>query len=431
MVNLKNKEMFEKNYFILLYFSLLVLSIINLLDLQYDYTIFLIFFLTVIFLSLKFHKNYLLILFGILIMLEIGGFNRFLISNYGIKYFSFAIQILILAVIIYRQKEIYISKKTISLIIAFNVFIFVYLIFGSLNSNTYSLMNFIRVFISNSIILYITIVILVLNSNKNIGLFLQIITLFISSLVIFDWINLSRQYNLDEYFVRGSGLFGNANIAGATILIFSLFIFYRFLSHFLLSDALIILYSFFSLILTQSRSSLIIFILLIIAMTAFFEKYSLKKSFKILIFISLVLGIFFIVTNLYPSFLIKLNVSSENFDSSRIEALNVGLSTIDDSLFGKGIGQSAETTLNLSSHNFYVHALSETGVFIIPFAILFLFIVFYSINKAGKTNNIPNYYLLLLLLISIFTHSILANSIYYFLLGIIFVYARKDMKFND
>ncbi len=292
-------------------------------------------------------------------------------------------------------------------------------------------MNFIRVFISNSIILYITIVILVLNSNKNIGLFLQIITLFISSLVIFDWINLSRQYNLDEYFVRGSGLFGNANIAGATILIFSLFIFYRFLSHFLLSDALIILYSFFSLILTQSRSSLIIFILLIIAMTAFFEKYSLKKSFKILIFISLVLGIFFIVTNLYPSFLIKLNVSSENFDSSRIEALNVGLSTIDDSLFGKGIGQSAETTLNLSSHNFYVHALSETGVFIIPFAILFLFIVFYSINKAGKTNNIPNYYLLLLLLISIFTHSILANSIYYFLLGIIFVYARKDMKFND
>ncbi len=111
MVNLKNKEMFEKNYFILLYFSLLVLSIINLLDLQYDYTIFLIFFLTVIFLSLKFHKNYLLILFGILIMLEIGGFNRFLISNYGIKYFSFAIQILILAVIIYRQKEIYISKK--------------------------------------------------------------------------------------------------------------------------------------------------------------------------------------------------------------------------------------------------------------------------------------------------------------------------------
>lgn len=428
---LDNKNFHQTKYIFEVYFFLMIVSIINFFNLDDKLTVILLTSLTILYLILEFKKNYTLILFGVLLMLEIGGLNRFLIENYGNSLINILIQFVLLGVFFLKQKKISIPLYIVQLLVIFNLFILIYIVLGSINSTPEDIYNFIKTFISNSVILYITIIILITTSKKNIKILFNTLLIFFSSIIIFQWSNSINEYDLNEYFVRGTGLLGNANIAGVTILIFLLLHFYKLAINISFYDTLIFLLAFYALVLTQSRSSLLIFLIIALIILINFDNNFLKKSIKTTVFLSLIFSLFFWLVKIYPSFFLKMNLSDQNFDNSRIDALKLGLESITHSLFGIGIGQTSENILSLSSHNFYIHMLSETGIFILPVAVVFIITTFYKITYHGSFNNISNYLLIFILLICIFTHSVLVNSVYYFLLGIIFILSYKERALND
>lgn len=94
------------------------------------------------------------------------------------------------------------------------------------------------------------------------------------------------------------------------------------------------------------------------------------------------------------------------------------------SLFGVGIGNTNENILGLSSHNFYIHILSEAGILIyliFPVVVSILIYLSFKEIKQGMKNKIIlnlTVFFFFILLNGFFTHNIINISVYYFFLAL-------------
>ncbi|USK33684.1 O-antigen ligase family protein [Bacillus sp. F19] len=386
-----------------------------------------VFFIPIImYFSLRFNSlNFYIFLF---ILMQVSGLERLLREEYGIVFLDSLIIIIIIFIILIKKVQIKFNKKYIISLLSIYAFYLFYLIFGSVNSSPDQVFEFIKLLFKNLITL-LFVLILYKNIEKNkFFLLLGIIGLITSLFGIIDWYSNLALFG-DRYFYRSSGYIGNANLQAQIITFMTFPIIFlllrkqvnRYIGFFIGAVNI------FGLLITQSRGGILILIIGVFLLLIFEKSISTKsKMFAIATFIVVLSTVILLINRINPLFLLRLVEGDNNgdFTNGRYDALIKGLETIfNDSIFGVGIGNSSINELNLSSHNFYVNTLVETGILFLPILIILLIFILNVttrlLRKSDELNLIGGYLCIMLLILGFFTHNILTNPYFYILLPIV------------
>ena len=151
---------------------------------------------------------------------------------------------------------------------------------------------------------------------------------------------------------------------------------------------------FFSIILTASRTGLIIMIIGILFFFIFYHKYSRKFNlFSLIIYFFIFISLSYIVINTYPDFFDSpfkrystiLNPSMSDSSKERLLVLDKSLELINENpIIGKGMGNSHNLT-GVSLHNPILLSWLENGfIGFIGFTLIYLIIIYYIFAAYNK-----------------------------------------------
>lgn len=363
---------------------------------------------------------------SIIILFIISGLNRYFLENFGITNIdTIFLFILIIFLFFFQKHQLIISKYNVKIFLFILFFFISYTLLGAINSNVHEVFNFLKIGVKNLGVFFLAIIIL---NNEGKQDFLKIalyFCIFISLLGIYDWNINSDSFYSSDYFYRSSGLVGNPNIQGQLIVITGISLF-SLINNRSIDPSIGLFYIgfiIFSLLITQSRGSLLVFSILLVLF--FLSNRNIKTEVKTLILLLTPLFVR-IITKKSPHFLNRIiEGGSEDYSNGRIDAVLAGFKSFYSNLFGVGIGNTSNNVLNMSSHNFYIHVISEAGVFILPVLITMIGGLIYlciKITKESFIKNeflISNYFLISILLMGLFTHNLIYHTQYYFLLPIV------------
>src|SRR5699024_1501975 len=98
--------------------------------------------------------------------------------------------------------------------------------------------------------------------------------------------------------------------------------------------------------------------------------------------------------------------------------------------FGVGIGNTANNSLTLSSHNNFIHIMSEIGVAGLLLILMLTSILIISwFNTFFYKNTFTFYFLPILLMLPFFTHNLITNPTVYIM--ILLCYMEIKLKSED
>ncbi|WP_411843763.1 O-antigen ligase family protein [Salinicoccus sp. HZC-1] len=300
----------------------------------------------------------------------------------------------------------------------------IYLIFGSVNGDYFDIINMFYYF-SCAFIFVLALAGNISNTNmKNIQ-FTTILSLIFTSLIsINDWIFSHSMVTADNYFYRAEGIYDNPNLLAQNLLLL-LPIAFNYIKKQKFYSFIAISLFIITLIISQSRGT-ILTSLIILILFLFGDKYfSNRLKWPLSIFILVIA--YMILINLGDDYLIRFKLT-DDFSNLRVEALLLGIKSFSTSLFGIGIGNTSENLLSLSSHNIYIHILSEIGVVGLFILLIILFWLLKTWIRAIIRDLKFTYYLIpIILMTGFFTHNLLTNLVFYLILTII-VFENSTLK---
>jgi hypothetical protein len=371
--------------------------------------------------------NILIYLELLYLFLKISGIEKYLIMELNFTLLNYTILFFILNFMIFNIKQIKIKRIYMFPLLYFTLFISVHLILGSINSSSVQILELIISYINVLICFAFSIHII---SSKGLPYLLKIIVLFgglISLIGIFTWVYETNHAVMPQGgILRSEGLLLNPNLQAETLLFTLIPLIYLFINNQIKFYYFIPLLSInvFSVIITQSRGTIIIG-LVVVMMFLLKNQNNNKKLFFI---VSSIILLFFFKENLL-SYFSRFDVQQNNFSNGRLQALEYGLNGIHNSLFGLGIGNTNLNHIGQSSHNLYVHLLSESGFIFAPILFIVISIFFKMLIYTVKTKNdllVTPYFIIFILLSGFFDHGIHLQYFTYLLLTIIiYEYSSK------
>lgn len=361
-------------------------------------------------------------IFYFLLYLGISGNGNYLLETLNLPFSQVLIPIFsLLYIVVFMKKSI--NRTTFNFILIISLMFIIYIIFGSVNGVYSGVINLIFYFIL--IFIYLLSLILIVNKEKLTDIIQVLIfsIIFMCFISINLWLFSSDSIYNNNYFNRATGVFGNPNLLAQNILLLTPAIFtgwrkFYFLSLFSLTLVVV------TIIITQSRGSISLLFLIIVFHIIFDKRAQLfdKVKFSILFVIITLLSLILIDDNYYERFSIGSN--------SRLDALNQGIKGFFSSPFGVGIGNTANNELNLSSHNNYVHIISEIGLLgIILISLLMIYLLFSWRYSFIHKKTFTFYLIPIILFVSFFTHNLLTNHIIYITILISFFEIKLKSDF--
>ncbi|CAM4236277.1 O-antigen ligase family protein [Lacicoccus alkaliphilus] len=409
--------MFEKNFT-----TILILTLSLIFSLVVPNSQYLLMVLPLFLFIIKF--NLKLGLFYSLLYLIISGNGRILLETFGIPFAQVILAIIYFIYILLFMKKA-LNKNNLIFVIILFLFFFIYLIFGGIKGDYQSVLNLTSYFLS--ILIFVIGLTLVINKSTFNGMIeVTIISIISMCLITFNqWLFLDIPVGEVNNFHRASGVFGNPNILAQNLLLLTPAVF-KELKNYKFFSISVLLLTFTTIILTQSRGSLLIFlgiILLFVLLSKGFNIYT-----KILSFISVVILSIIIFVNFDENYFERFGIGS----NSRIEALYVGMENFVDSFFGVGIGNTANNYLGLSSHNNFIHILSEVGVTgLILLILIMVYIIYAWIISFKKRRNFTFFFLPIIVGVSFFTHNLLTNYLIYFGFALSYFELKMGQDINE
>jgi O-antigen ligase len=273
-----------------------------------------------------------------------------------------------------------------------------------------------------------------------------------------DYFEVSVRLNFDKTIIkdkwaRASGVWGNANKAGAFCLINIFFLMYFSLKYKLKTFHLfflfaVILFLFYNIYLTLSNTIIIASIFIIFLYVYFFGKQlQLKKKIKIILisFVGIMVFLLFYgksISQQYPNLtpakkqkitnvlsLLDITSSKKVSFSDRDLALEIGFEKIfNRPIFGNGLGSFKRNLVNVDGiHNQFIQILGEGGIFSFFFFLMFLI---FMLLKATQTKERSLKFLLYSFLIfftlyGMTTHGLFIVNAYCIIFALFFVLFEK------
>ncbi|UQF18030.1 hypothetical protein M2905_04950 [Vagococcus lutrae] len=344
----------------------------------------------------------------IFLMINIGGMPVILRNIKLIKLLEHGLTICLIVFALFFLTRKGISSKFFMLYISIILFLLFYLYLGNLNGDKMAVLNFIKYAFENMLYLLIFLISIKYLGVQNIRKSLMVVSFYVCVFAIFDWIQFMNEGI--NYFYRASGNFGNPNTLGQTILFLQSTISAISIQE---SDkkqkkyfCIITFLNSFVVLITQSRGSIILMVIILILNLYYKNKFKMKEillTSSIIIMVYLFLKEMLNFNNMYYFTRLKGDNLTE-FSNGRIDALYVGIKSI--SFIGLGIGKTSNNILNLSSHNIYVHMLQESGLIMLLIMLIYLVFKLYN-NKENILTKSTILLLVGLLGTGFFTHNLI------------------------
>ncbi|MFC3476015.1 O-antigen ligase family protein [Salinicoccus sesuvii] len=364
-------------------------------------------------------------LYYITLYLIISGSGIKVLEDLGLP-FPLLVLILCFLSIALFQKSIKFSKYDLKVFVFLNATIILYIFLGSVNGNYFDVINQIYYFIC-AILFFSTLVSTTTKESfKNIKFTVYISIIYMCLIAINIWLFQNDIIVSEEYFKRAISIFGNPNILAQNLLLLLPIIMVNIGKQKFLLFMSTTLYL-VTLFLTQSRGSILVSAILILLFLL--RKKNLKLRYKLTLVTLAIVSLKYLTTDTNRIYLNRILPSNmDDYSNSRLDALLTGINSFWQSFFGVGIGNTNINELSLSSHNAYIDFVSETGVIGLLILLFYISILLIAWTYSTKKPQSIAYYLIpTLMFVSIFTHNLITNISFYFVLAVL-VYEFKYLK---